>query len=59
MSIEFCPGIAKTIDCSVTNNFVYIIDAFYGVSDENPAVCLYLYNNTLFIKIFDLKRLKN
>jgi hypothetical protein len=39
--IEFCPGAAKTIDCSAIGDFVYIVDAFYGASDQVPAVCEY------------------
>ena len=38
---NFCPGFGKTIDCSAYGGFVYIADAFYGVSDQVPAVCEY------------------
>ena len=40
-SIQFCPGTAKTIDCSASGDFVYIMDAFYGVSDQVPVNCTY------------------
>jgi hypothetical protein len=39
--IDFCPGAAKTIDCSASGGLVYFVDAFYGVSDQVPAVCEY------------------
>ena len=39
--MEFCPGVAKTIDCSASGDFIYVIDAFYGVSDQVPAICEY------------------
>ena len=39
--MDFCPGAAKTIDCSASGEFVYFVDAFYGVSDQVPAVCEY------------------
>ena len=41
--MEFCPGVAKTIDCSASGDFVFIVDAFHGVSDQVPAVCEYKY----------------
>ena len=39
--MDFCPGAAKTIDCSTSGEFVFIVDAFHGVSDQVPAVCEY------------------
>jgi hypothetical protein len=39
--IDFCPAAAKTIDCSASGQFVYFVDAFYGVSDQLPPVCEY------------------
>ena len=39
--VDICPGLAKTIDCSATEDFVYLTDAFYGVSSDTPAVCEY------------------
>jgi hypothetical protein len=39
--IDFCTGTSKTIDCSATGDFIYLTDAFYGVSSEKPAVCVY------------------
>jgi hypothetical protein len=41
LSIDFCVGVAKTIDCSATGNFVYLTDAFYGVSEISPPACAY------------------
>ena len=41
LSVEFCPGSAKNIDCSASGDFVYILDAFFGVSDQEPAICEY------------------
>ena len=41
LTIDFCPGAAKTIDCSASGQLVYFVDAFYGVSDQIPAVCEY------------------
>ena len=41
--IDFCPGISQTIDCLASGNFVYILDAFHGVSDQVPSVCEYKY----------------
>ena len=38
---DFCPGVGKSIDCSASGDFVYLTDAFYGVSKETPAVCVY------------------
>ena len=39
--MEFCPGVGAFINCSATNDFVYVVDAFYGVSDQDPVVCSY------------------
>jgi hypothetical protein len=39
--MDFCPGVGKNIDCSATGDFIYLIDAFYGISSETPAVCVY------------------
>ena len=39
--VDICPGVTKTIDCSATENFIYLKDAFYGVSSDTPAVCEY------------------
>jgi hypothetical protein len=41
LTMDFCPGAAKTIDCSASGELVYFVDAFYGVSDQVPAVCEY------------------
>ena len=38
---DFCPGIGKNLDCSATSNFIYLTDAFYGISSETPVVCVY------------------
>ena len=43
LTMDFCPGAAKTIDCSASGELVYILDAFYGASDQVPAVCEYKY----------------
>ena len=41
LSMDFCPGIGKNIDCSATGDLIYLTDAFYGISSETPAVCAY------------------
>ncbi len=38
---DYCPGVGKTIDCSISGDFIYLTDAFYGVSSQTPAVCVY------------------
>ena len=39
--MDFCPGVGKNIDCSATGDFIYLTDAFYGISSETPAICVY------------------
>ena len=34
--VDFCPGVGKNIDCFTTGDFIYLSDAFYGVSLETP-----------------------
>ena len=42
--MDFCPGVGKNIDCSATGDFIYLTDAFYGISSETPAACVYKYD---------------
>ena len=38
---DFCPGVGKNLDCSATGDLIFLTDAFYGISSETPAVCVY------------------
>ena len=38
--MDFCPGVGKNIDCA-NGDFIYLTDAFYGISSETPAVCAF------------------
>ena len=38
---DFCPGTAKTINCSEIGGLIQLTDGFFGVSNATPAVCVY------------------
>ena len=40
--MDFCPGVGKNIDC-LNGELIQIVDAFYGVSEQQPSVCSFKY----------------
>lgn len=38
---DFCPGVSKNIDCNAAGGLIQLTDAFYGISNSTPAICVY------------------
>ena len=40
--LDFCPGIAKTINCKKFNEFILLTDAFYGTNGIPNKTCNFM-----------------
>lgn len=38
---DVCPGTTTNIDCTAVGGLIQITDAFYGISNATPSVCVY------------------